>query len=53
MELSLSDIAPGKTKFGFRMIFDSPQECNKIKSFVINKNEENFDRLERELKTMI
>lgn len=53
MEVSLSDIAPGKTKFGFRMIFNSPEECSEIKSFAINKNEENFDRLERELKTMI
>lgn len=53
MELSLTDIAPGKTKFGFRMIFNTTEECNKIKSFVMDKNEENFDRLEHELETMI
>ncbi len=45
-------IAPGKTKFGFRMIFSTAEECNRINSFVADKNEENFDRLERELKTM-
>ena len=53
MEISLSDIAPGKTKFGFRMIFDTMDECNKIKVFAVDKNEENFDRLERELEKMI
>lgn len=53
MELSLTDIAPSRTKFGFRMIFATAEECDKIKSFVADKNEENFDRLERELLTMI
>lgn len=35
------------------MIFDNVEECNKVKPFAIDKNEENFDRLERELKKMI
>lgn len=38
-----------KTKIVFRMIFDSPGESNKLRPFVVDKNEENFDRLEKEL----
>jgi hypothetical protein len=34
------------------MIFNSPIECEKIKKFAPGKNEENFDRLESELKKM-
>ncbi|HEY6142019.1 MAG TPA: SRPBCC family protein [Flavobacterium sp.] len=42
-------ITSDQTKIVFRMIFDSPEECNKLKPFVVDKNEENFDRLEIEL----
>lgn len=42
-----------KTNVVFRMIFDSPEECNKLKPFVVDKNEENFDRLENELIKMV
>lgn len=41
------------TKIVFRMIFGSKEACDKIKKFVIDKNEENFDRLEAELQTML
>ena len=34
------------------MIFDSPEECNKLKPYVVDKNEENFDKLEIELTKM-
>ena len=34
------------------MIFDSVEDCNKIKVFAVDKNEENFDRLEAELLKM-
>lgn len=34
------------------MIFDTPEECDKIKKFVVDKNEENFDKLEAELTKM-
>lgn len=36
----------------FRMLFDSEEECNKLKKFVVDKNEENFDKLEAELRIM-
>lgn len=33
----------------FTMIFDTPEECEKLRPYVVDKNEENFDRLERVL----
>ena len=40
------------TKIVFKMIFDTAEECNKLKPFVVDKNEENFDKLEIELSKM-
>jgi uncharacterized protein YndB with AHSA1/START domain len=52
--LATFDALPGnKTKLLFKMIFDSEEECNKLKPFVVDKNEENFDRLEAELSKMV
>jgi len=34
------------------MLFETADECNKIKKFVVDKNEENFDKLETELTRM-
>jgi uncharacterized protein YndB with AHSA1/START domain len=45
-------ISSDKTKIIFRMFFDTADECNKLKPFVVDKNEENFDRLEVELTKM-
>ena len=42
----------GRTKVIFRMIFDTAEECNKLKVHVVDKNEENFDKLEAELLKM-
>lgn len=41
--------APQQTLLTFRMIFDTPQACERVKIYAVDKNEENFDRLEREL----
>jgi uncharacterized protein YndB with AHSA1/START domain len=49
---TFEEVAAGKTKIIFRMIFTSAGECNKLKKFVVDKNEENFDRLEIELAKM-
>ncbi len=38
-----------KTKLMFRMQFNSKKECDKIRKFAVDKNEENFDKLEKEL----
>jgi uncharacterized protein YndB with AHSA1/START domain len=49
MEVEFEKITNSKTRISFRMIFNSVEECENIKRFVLPKNEENFDRLEREL----
>ncbi len=46
-------LSENETKMVFKMLFDSEEECNKLKPFVVDKNEENFDRLETELTKMI
>lgn len=43
-------ISLNQTKIVFRMVFDTAAECNKLKAFVVDKNEENFDKLENELR---
>lgn len=50
---TFEEITSVKTKVVFKQIFNTAEECNKIRKFVIDKNEENFDRLEEELKKMI
>jgi len=42
----------GNTLLAFRMRFENVDECNKVKSFVIDANEQNLDRLEAELANM-
>jgi|JI9StandDraft_1071089.scaffolds.fasta_scaffold03425_5 uncharacterized protein YndB with AHSA1/START domain len=49
---SFESLTNQQTKIVFRMVFDSPEACNKLKGFVVDKNEENFDRLESELAKM-
>jgi uncharacterized protein YndB with AHSA1/START domain len=50
---TFEEVADKQTKIVFRMIFDTAKECNKVKPFAVEKNEENFDRLEKELQRMI
>lgn len=52
MRLSFEAVAAGQTRVTFKMTFDSAAACNKLKGFVPEKNEENFDRLETELEKM-
>ena len=49
---TFDEISSNKTQVLFKMLFNSPEECNKLKPFVVDKNEENFDRLEEELNKM-
>tara|TARA_R110002051_G_scaffold201693_1_gene268497 strand:- start:31003 stop:31479 length:477 start_codon:yes stop_codon:yes gene_type:complete len=49
MEVEFEQLNHSKSKISFRMIFNTIEECNKMKKFVVPNNEENFDRLEREL----
>nr|WP_315154215.1 SRPBCC family protein [uncultured Flavobacterium sp.] len=50
--VTFEEVSSEKTKIVFKMIFDTPEECNKLKPFVVDKNEENFDKLEVELTKM-
>lgn len=43
---TFDEVEEGKTKLVFRMQFISKKECDKIRVFAKDKNEENFDRLE-------
>lgn len=49
MEISFESLKDFKTRIAFRMIFSTPEECEKIRRFAEPKNEENFDRLENEI----
>ena len=51
--VTFDELPDGKTKIIFKMIFDSVEACNKIKKFVVDKNEENLDKLEFELAKMV
>jgi uncharacterized protein YndB with AHSA1/START domain len=42
----------GKTNLSFKMIFDTKEECEKVKVYAVDANEQNFDRLEVELDRM-
>lgn len=50
--VTFEEVDADKTHVVFRQIFGTAEECNKIKPFVTDKNEENFDRLEAELEKM-
>jgi uncharacterized protein YndB with AHSA1/START domain len=52
MTITLEDQA-GKTRIGWRMLFESAAECRRSKSYVVPANEQNLDRLEAELTQMI
>lgn len=49
---TFEEVSPNQTKLVFKMLFDTAQECSKLKPFVVDKNEENFDKLEVELAKM-
>ena len=46
------ELSENQTKVIFKMLFETEKECCKLKPFVVDKNEENFDRLEVELTQM-
>ncbi len=47
------EVADNQTRIIFKMFFETAEECNKLKPYVVDKNEENFDKLEIELAKMI
>ncbi|MBC7913302.1 MAG: SRPBCC domain-containing protein [Pyrinomonadaceae bacterium] len=50
---TFEEVSHNQTKLVFKMLFSTADECRKIKAFAVDKNEENFDRLEKELIKMI
>ena len=52
MEIAFEKLEENKTQISFKMIFATAEECEKMRKFVEPKNEENFNKLEREIKTM-
>ena len=49
---TFEEVSASQTKVVFRMLFPTAEECRKVKPFAVDKNEENFDRLESELAKM-
>ncbi len=49
-ERETGDRAGAGTKITFRMVFEDAAECQRSKPYIIKGNEENFDRLQAELK---
>lgn len=49
---TFDDLGNNQTRVVFRMVFDTEEGCEKIRRFAVDKNEENFDRLESELLNM-
>jgi hypothetical protein len=52
VEVVFGKIHSIQTHVDFKMIFATFEACNKLKPFVVPKNEEKFDKLERELLMM-
>ena len=51
MTVSLAEDG-GKTKLTWRMLFESATECDKVKKFAVDANEQNLDRIEAQLDKM-
>ena len=49
MEIAFEKLDQHKTLISFIMIFETVEACDKIRRFAEPNNEENFDRLEREI----
>jgi uncharacterized protein YndB with AHSA1/START domain len=42
-----------KTTVSFKLVFDNQETCDKVRAYAPDKNEENLDRLEEELRKMM
>lgn len=52
VEVRFEEITPTTTKVTFKQKFETAEECEKLRKFVPEKNEENMDRLQKELEKM-
>lgn len=53
VDVTFEKVDDNRTHIVFRQIFDSVEECSKIKKYTEGKNDENFDKLENELIKMV
>lgn len=52
MEIAFEAVDDQTTKISFKVFFETSALCEQIRTFAEPKNEENFDRLEKELALM-
>lgn len=52
VEVNFEEVSEKVTRVVFKQKFATPEECEKLRKFVPEKNEENMDRLDEELKKM-
>jgi uncharacterized protein YndB with AHSA1/START domain len=52
VEVNFEAISENETKVIFKQKFATAEECNKLRPYVPEKNEENMDKLEEELRKM-
>ena len=50
LDISFEAIGDNQTKMSWDMTWDSPEILARIREFLMEKNAENFDKLEEELK---
>jgi uncharacterized protein YndB with AHSA1/START domain len=50
MEMTYEDAGAGQTRLTWRMTFERCEENEKLRTFIAQANEQNFDRLREELK---
>ena len=53
VEALFEEVSTNETRVTFKQKFKTAAECEKIRAHVPEKNEENMDRLEAELKRMV
>ena len=52
LETFFEEVSTNKTKLVFKMLFNTADECRKVKAFAVDKNEEIFDWLENQIAKM-
>lgn len=52
VEVTFEALAKDETKVTFKQKFKTEEECSKLRKYVPEKNEENMDKLEKELESM-
>lgn len=52
VEASFEEVSQNKTKVVFKMIFETADECKKVKALAGSRNGEKLDRLESELRNV-